>query len=413
MKPHILVLNRWPQHRGGPKWDHELCRYDEIIPPHCDVSYLCDAEGTIGLPASVDGARVRVADDIGNAAEAAAHAARLAARHGPITHVFACSEYLLDTAAAIRARFGIPGHTPEQADRFRDKTTMKRILRAADLRVPRWHACTDTAQVTERARELGFPLIIKPVRGASSKGVRRIDSPEELAAFLGATDPAGHEIEEFIDGDILHVDGVIDQAGDCPFICVSRYISSCLGFETGGQPLGSVIQRDTPLARDCKAFALACLDALELRGSAFHLELFHRDGELVFLEVGARVPGADVPYTIHRAYGVNLFQLWVEVMLGHPGRPRPVTAAKTAGWITFPRPRPLPRRVVSANSLVGVVPGLYRELIPAPEQYLKDTGGGYTHMQGGRFLVEGEDESQVLAALDAIKQRYVLKTLPA
>jgi len=413
VKPHILVLNRWPQNRGGPKWDHELCRYDEIIPADCNVSYLCDPQGTIGLPASLDSSRVRVADDLDDATDATAHAARLAALHGPITHVFACSEYLLDTAAAIRARLGIAGHTPEQADRFRDKTTMKRILDAANLRVPRWYLCRDAAQVTARARELGFPLIIKPVRGASSKGVRRIDSPEQLAAFLQATDLAGHEIEEYIDGDILHVDGVIDLAGDCPFICASRYISSCLGFETGGQPLGSVTQRDTPLAEQCKAYALACLRALQLRGSAFHLELFHRDGELVFLEVGARVPGADVPYTIHRAYGVNLFQLWIDVMLGQPARPSLPAAARSAGWITFPRPRPLPRRVVSVNSLIGAVPGLYRELIPAPEQLLKDTGGGYTHMQGGRFLVEGEDEAQVMAALDAIKQRYVLKTLPA
>lgn len=412
MKPHILVLNRWPQHRGGPKWDHELCRYDEIIPAHCDVSYLCDADGASGLPATVHDSRVRVADDIGDAIEAIAHAQHLAAVHGPITHVFACSEYLLDTAAQIRLHLNIAGHTPEQADRFRDKTTMKRILRAANLRVPRWHACERPNEVLEHARELGFPLIIKPVRGASSKGVRRIESIEELQALLQANDLAGNEIEEYIDGEILHVDGVMDLAGGCPFISVSRYISSCLGFETSGQPLGSIIQRDSPLARSCKAFALACLQALALRGSAFHLELFHRAGELVFLEVGARVPGADVPYTIHRAFGVNLFQLWIQVVLGESARP-PAQASKVAGWITFPRPRPLPRKVVSANSLIGVVPGLYRELIPAVDQFLKDTGGGYTHMQGGRFLVEGDDETQVLAAINAIQERYVLKTLPA
>ena len=265
----------------------------------------------------------------------------------------------------------------------------------------------------EQARALGFPLIIKPVRGASSKGVLRIDSLEELQSLLQTTDLAGNEIEEYIDGEILHVDGVIDLAGACPFISVSRYISSCLGFETSGQPLGSIILRDTPLARSCKAFALACLQALELRGSAFHLELFHRNGELVFLEVGARVPGADVPYAIHRAYGVNLFQLWIDVVLGGAVTPRGAAAPKVAGWITFPRPRPLPRKVVSANSLIGIVPGLYRELIPATDQFLKDTGGGYTHMQGGRFLVEGDDETQVLAAINAIKERYVLKTLPA
>lgn len=411
MKPHILVMNRWPQYGNGRQWDHELCRYDEIIPSRYALSYLCDEEGSRGLPSGLDPRHIYRVDDFLDTEALAAQVKRAIVEHGPVSHLLAFSEYLLDPAAAMRERFDIPGQTRAEVDRFRDKTQMKRVLQAANLRVPRWFACTTREQTETRARELGFPLIVKPIRGASSKGVQKVASADALRAALVALDLDQYEIEEYIDGEILHVDGVLDQAGNCLFLCVSRYISSCLDFEAG-VPLGSVIQTDTPLARACSAFALACLRALALRGSAFHLELFNRNGELIFLEVGARVPGADVPYTVHRAFGINLFRLWVDAALDLPVALPVVSPPRSAGWVTIPRPTPLPRRVVSAGSLLGRIPGLYRELIPAPGDLLTDTGGGYTHLQGGRFLIEGASEREVLASIREIVARYELVTTP-
>lgn len=411
MKPHILVMNRWPKYGNGRQWDHELCRYDEIIPSRYVLSYLCDEEGSRGLPFEQDPRHIYRVDDFLDTEALAAQVKRAIVEHGPVSHLLAFSEYLLDPAAAMRERFDIPGQTRAEVDRFRDKTQMKRVLQAANLRVPRWFACTTREQTETRARELGFPLIVKPIRGASSKGVQKVASADALRAALVALDLGQYEIEEYIDGEILHVDGVLDQAGNCLFLCVSRYISSCLNFEAG-VPLGSVIETDTPLARACRTFALACLRALALRGSAFHLELFNRDGELIFLEVGARVPGADVPYTVHRAFGINLFRLWVDAALDLPVALPVISPPRSAGWVTIPRPTPLPRRVVSAGSLLGRIPGLYRELIPAPGDLLTDTGGGYTHLQGGRFLIEGASEREVLASIREVVARYELVTTP-
>ncbi|WP_063532564.1 ATP-grasp domain-containing protein [Burkholderia sp. MSMB1589WGS] len=411
MNPHVLVMNRWPQYRNDRQWDHELCRYDDIVAPHCDVSYLCDDEGRRGVPATADPSRVHAVadfDDIGALLERVASVIDI---HGPITHVLAFSEYLLDSAAVVRAHFGIPGHWPDDVDRFRDKTEMKRLLRAAGIRVPAWFACDGADDVDARALELGFPLILKPVRGASSKGVLKVASADAWRRVVETSDLRGFEIEEYIDGDILHVDGVVDAAGQSVFASVSRYVSSCLDFESGA-PLGSVVQTESPATAACRSFAAACLQALGLRSSAFHLELFDRNGELTFLEIGARVPGADVPYVLHRVFGVNLFRMWVDVVLGRPIQPlRP--AATSGGWLTIPRPGPLPRKVIAAPSLIGRVPGLYRELVPAAGEMLADTGGGYTHLQGGRFLVEGDSEAQVLASMSAIRAQYVLETVPA
>ncbi len=207
------------------------------------------------------------------------------------------------------------------------------------------------------------------------------------------------------------VDGVVDREGQCLFASVSRYLSSCLAFAAGA-PFGSVIQADGEHRTRCERFALGVLAALDLRASAFHLELFDTGTELVFLEIGARVPGADVPYVIHDVYGVNLYQLWVDVLMGKPVRPMPRDGAASGAWLMIPRPQPLPRRVVHATPLVGKVPFLYREVVPKAGDLLEHCEG-YATLQGGRFLFKGGTPREILEAVHTAQRDYRLTTVAA
>jgi hypothetical protein len=331
---------------------------------------------------------------------------------GPFEHVIGFSESLLDLAATLRERYGIAGSRPEETSRFRDKTVMKETLSRAGLRVPRWASCRSREQVLAAAEEFGYPVIVKPVRGAGSQGVRKVASAGELRALCAAGSLHGLEIEEFVAGEILHVDGVLDAAGKPLFLCTSRYVSTCLDFELLGEPLGSVFQTDPAVRERCEDFAVRCLAALGLHSSAFHLELFDTGEELVFLEVGARVPGADVPYVIHDVHGVNLFRLWVDVLLGRPvDLPAPVPE-QSGGWLIIPGPRPLPRKITATTSLLGEVPFVYRELVPGAGEVLIARPGSYATLHGGRFLFRGGTQEQIEEAVRRALARFCLTTEP-
>jgi biotin carboxylase len=373
------------------------------------VIYVCDSPGQSGVPP--DAADVHVVDDLTDIGRVLGLVDAIVARTGRPDHVIAFSEYLLDLAALIRERHGVPGQRPAEVARFRDKRIMKNILGAAGVRVPRWRACGPAQQVLADAGELGYPLIFKPARGASSQGVRQVASPDELSALSERPDLAEYEIEEYIDGDIMHADGVVDGQGRCLFMSISRYVSTCLAFEAG-EPFGSVIQTDSEVVARCREFALRCLAVLDLKASAFHLEFFDNGGELIFLEIGARVPGADVSYVIHEVFGVNLFRLWTEVLLEDRVRPHAVAAAASGGWLMVPRPKPLPQTVVSSTPLLGVIPHLYRELVPEPGSLLEQAPG-YATQQGGRFLFRGESQDQILKAMSDALATYSLTTIPA
>jgi hypothetical protein len=404
-----LILNRWPQYASNERWDNCLARTEDLIPhDRHHVTYICDAVGRLGVPDTAH--EVHLVRDFADTAAIHELVADLVRKGGAFQHLFAFSENLLDLAARLRASHAIPGPGPVEIERFRDKQTMKTFVQRAGVRVPRWFACRSLQSATESALILGFPLIVKPVRGTASQGVYKIRSFEQLQAVCAALPLDEYEIEEYIEGEVLHADGVVSRDGKCLFTSISRYVSSCLDFESG-VPLGSIIQTDATVRERGQRFTEEVVRALDLRSSAFHLEFFDTGRDFVFLEIAARVPGADVAYVIHDVCGVNLFRLWVDVALGKDVDAPRAEFRESGGWLIIPRPKPLPQVVVQAESLLGKVPFLYRELIPKAGQTL-EASSGYATFQGGRFLFRGGGPDEIAGAMRKVIGSYTLKTRP-
>ena len=411
MSSAILFLTRWPLYEDQRRWENRLAAAELVFDPETDrVTYVCDEAGRSGVPAGAG--QVHVVPDFGDVAGVLERVDAIVRDEGPFDHVIGFSEMLLDLAATLRERYGIPGAGIEETSWVRDKTVMKEKVSRAGLRVPRWASCRTEEQVLAAAEDFGYPVIVKPRRGASSQGVRQIASAEELRALCADRSLDELEIEEFVRGEILHVDGVLDAAGKPLFLCTSRYLSSCLDFEVLGAPLASVLQTDPAVRAGCEDFAVRCLTALGLHSSAFHLELFDTGEELVFLEVGARVPGADVSYVINDVHGVNLWRLWVDVLLGRPVNPPDPDPELSGGWLIIQGPRPLPQKVTAATSLLGRVPHLYRELVPRAGEVLVSRPGSYATLQGGRFLFRGGTQEQIEQAVRQTLAQHRLTTEP-
>jgi biotin carboxylase len=383
----LIILNRW---------DDDFAKYHEYLDhARYRVAYITTAAGrkavredlaagTYEVPSLDDGAHVR----------AAGHAIQTAL--GGVDRIIALSEFDLVQAALLRRELGVPGVDPEQVQLYRNKVAMKRRLQRAGLATPRFAVCEQPAEALWFAAEVGYPLILKPQMGAASQGVQKIESPASLLAALETIDGAAYECEEYVAGDILHVDGLV-QEGSLAFIKASRYLSTCLDFNQG-VPLGSVMIDNSVLNARIRTFTVATLRALELATGAFHLELFHTpDDELVFLEIGARVGGGEIPFLTKDLFGVDLVREWVKLQLGESAAPCGESEPVLGGFLMMPEPPSVPCRVIRCSSLVGRVPGLYKEIVPSPGQVL-DGQGGYEHISG-RFLFRGHRSTQVEAAV--------------
>ena len=120
-------------------------------------------------------------------------------------------------AAKVREATGIPGTSVKTAYLCRDKPAMKDALREAGIACAQSTRADDPKSAHEFARQVGYPLIIKPPAGAGAAGTWKVRDENELDQVLmesGVVD--GHEvaIEEFIEGhegflDTLTINGEV------------------------------------------------------------------------------------------------------------------------------------------------------------------------------------------------------------
>ncbi|WP_051967506.1 ATP-grasp domain-containing protein [Kitasatospora mediocidica] len=396
--PHYLVINRF---------DDEFGEYHRFVEPgSCRLSYITLACGLPVLDAEGATALVVVPDlDLGTVLPVAR---RLAELHGGFDAVVGPSEYDVLSTAQLRAELGVPGWTPEFVTPFRDKARMKDLVGAAGVRVPRFCRLDASSTAASLVAEIGLPLVLKPRAGWSARGVVRVTEQVALAtalAGLAAPGPAGYECEEYVEGEVLHVDG-IRREGAFQFVSASAYLNTCLDFTTG-TPLGSVLLDRGERLDTVTAFAAAALDALGLETGPFHLELFETPcGELVFLEVGLRPGGADVPFLHRDLFGIDLYAEAFRATVGLPAQRAAEELSGSGGWVAVPEPQPYPSRVLARTSMLDAVAEVYAEVLPEIGAVL-DGSGGYEHI-GGRFRLRGADHATVRRAALEVMDRYRL-----
>jgi hypothetical protein len=409
----IVIVNNLARFPGTTRWDFDLVRYDDFIDHHAHrVSYIVNPRGRSAITAPADSYRLYELERLDDASAYRPILNGIIQSSGPIDRLIVFSESLQDLAAQLRAEFDISGKKPAENRLGRDKLVMKQKVAAAGLRTPRYTSVNSTRieHALDFAAATGYPLILKPIDGQSSHGVRKIIDATQLRSALAELPPDGEwDLEEFVTGALMHVDGLVDQNGKVTLVVPSRYINSCLDF-TAGAPLGAImLEPGTALYAYVSRFATQCIDAIGLKACPFHLELFHTDDDdLVFLEVGARVGGADVPSMIHQATGINLFGEWVNMSLGQPAiLHAPIRSI--GAWLMFPRPSGLPLRVRSVTRFDGAVASLYRQLVPEAGQLIEHEDG-YCSMQSGRFLFDAGSTQQVTHDVEYVLHTFRIQT---
>ncbi|WP_442113967.1 ATP-grasp domain-containing protein [Pseudomonas sp. NUPR-001] len=393
---HIVIVNRWPRFHDQTRWDNELTQYEHFFDHQQHrISYVVDGPGAEGVLAP----REQIAhwvqvDDVNRYEQLLAAVSEVIAKVGPVDLLIALSEFTLEIAAQVRKTLNIPGHGPEQVAAYRDKARMKEVLQAQGVAVPAFSRCQSIEQALAFAESVGYPVIIKPLDGAASIGVAKVPDAQTLRTLLAEVVLERYEIEAFITGQVYHIDGFTDALCQVPFQVVSRYVNSCLEFASS-QPLGSVILQRSALRTRLEAFSKRCLQALRLSDSAFHLEVFvTAEGDIVFLEVGGRVGGSEVPHLINKVFGVNLYEHWLKRLVGTPV-PSPAPGQDlSGGWLVIPKPAQLPCRVIQAQAPTPAVPSLWRALLPEPGQVL-EAGGSYDALHSGRFIFTDASEADI------------------
>ncbi len=248
-------------------------------------------------------------------------ACELAESFGPPDRIITENEHIMVPVSEVRSRLDVAGMSPIVTLNFRDKARMKERLRAWGLPCARYRCVTDEEQAFEFADSIGFPLIVKPVDGAASQSTYRVESKEDLAMVLQASEPSwSHplQVEEFVTGE-EHSFETMSLDGKALWHSITRYSPTPLEVMRNPWIQWRIVtprEIDDPQYDDIREVGVKALDALGMDTGLSHLEWFRRkDGSIAIGEVGARPPGSQIFTALNWANDYDMYSAWVRLMV--------------------------------------------------------------------------------------------------
>lgn len=246
---------------------------------------------------------------------------------GSLAGVTSSSEYFVATAAAVAERLGLRGPDPRAVRDCRDKGTQRERLRAARVGAPLFITADSAPEAVHAAQTIGLPVVVKPVSGTGSSGVRLCHNfcevEEHARQLLGRVEnergirvPRRVLVEQFVSG---------------PEFSVETFGTEVIGI-TGkhvGEPphfveTGHDFPRPLPEAEaeSLRRATTEALSALGLGWGPAHTELRLTDEGPKIIEVNPRLAGGMIPELVRLAAGVDMVSETLRAVAGMPRVPR-------------------------------------------------------------------------------------------
>ena len=354
-----------------------------------------------------------------NPADPDRSASLITARCGPVAAVIAADTPMLELAAAVAARLGLPHNPAEAVRNAADKARQRQRWAAAGVPQPKFEivaGATDDA-VRQAAWAVGFPCVVKAVSLSASRGVLRAD---DLAAAAAAAsrirgvlasarrpDTEPLLVEEYVPGPELSIDGLLDGGNltvtaifDKPATPDGPTFEETLLLTPSRLP-GPVLDAAIRTAgRAARALGLTC--------GPVHAELRidQRGGQArpAMLELAARCIGGLCSRALRFPGSQTLEELILASALGQPVPAASHGPARPGGVYMLPVPRPGVLRAVYGRDSAAAGSGITGLTITIPVgQQVRPLPDGDRYL--GFIFAQAGTQHEVEQALTAARDQ--------
>ncbi len=218
--------------------------------------------------------------------------AYFAHKYGRIDRIESHNEYWLELDAKLRTDFNVFGYKNDDMLAIKTKAQMKEVFKKAGLKVAKGRVFHGDQDARALAKELKFPVIIKPNSGVGASDTYKIQSAQELEDFFGYKNAhVEYIMEEFIAGDIVTFDGLTDHEGNIVFHAGLEYSEAVLDTVAKDGDMYYYVPRT--ISPKLIELGKQCVKAFGVRERFFHFEFFRIKGtdDFLPLEINCRPPG--------------------------------------------------------------------------------------------------------------------------
>ena len=206
---------------------------------------------------------------------------------------------------------------------IKEKSEMKKYYALGHIPTARQIRASEGYEAVCRfVSESKFPLISKPDRGVGASDTCKISSYDELARYYAERPNIDdYVIEEFIDGDIVSYEAIVNAQGDPIFESSTLWPPSLMDIVNKQLELIYTIDKGVPDA--LRDLGRRTVKAFGVFNRFVHLEFFRlrhdhpglgQAGDFVALEVNMRPPGGYTPDMMNYAHSTDIYQIWADMV---------------------------------------------------------------------------------------------------
>lgn len=237
-------------------------------------------------------------------------------RYGTIDRLESNHEFWLETTAYLRTEFNITGFKVTDIERFNQKSKMKEIFRSIGVPVAKGRLFDEWDDAKLIVEEIGYPVIVKLNNGTKASETWCIRNDEELATFFVERNTAeSFMMEEFIEGDMVTFDGLVDHQGRVIFYQQMVYDKPTLEIITGNSDC--FVHYPSEIPPDITELGLKCVAAFGMKEQFFRFEFFRlkKDQSLLAFEVNAGIPPGPMLEMVNFSRGIDSYDYYAQVVL--------------------------------------------------------------------------------------------------
>ncbi|MBR3366905.1 MAG: carbamoylphosphate synthase large subunit [Lachnospiraceae bacterium] len=243
-------------------------------------------------------------------------------KYGKIDWIESLNEYWLEQDARLRTDFNVT--TGIQSDRIgfiKNKSLMKQFYIEGGIPTARQSKVTTIEAAREFLKTVDYPVIVKPDVGVGAADTWKLKNDADLEAFYAKLPEVPYVMEEFIDGDLISYEAILDRDCEPLFENMTVWPVPVMDIVNDDLNLKYYVAPDVPEElreagrRTCKAFGVdrryVHLEFFRLRKTRKGLG---KKGQYAGLEVNMRPPGGYTPDMMNFAHSTDVYQIYADMV---------------------------------------------------------------------------------------------------